>query len=66
MHIFHKPPQFNKIDPLGDGLGDDIAHEQREPERIELTDTIDADALAHDWDAILQDLKQDPLWFSED
>ena len=53
---------FQPIDPLGDGLGDDIAQEQRESEAIELNEQFD-DQLASKWDAILEDVHKDPDWF---
>lgn len=66
MHLFHNIPQFDPVDPLGDGLGDDIARERAEPEHIELTEYIDARELLHQWEQIHHDLIKDPLQLSED
>ncbi len=66
MSLFRRTLRFNPIDPLGDGLGDAIARERAEPERIELTEGFDGRELEKQWEAIHQDLIQDPLWFSED
>jgi len=48
--------QFEKIDPLGDGLGDEIAAEQAEPEAIDLYEEPTADGLQ----ALLDDAENDP------
>lgn len=61
----HHHVSFNPIDPLGDGLGDDIAAERREAEAItDLSDPIDAQDLAMSWGALLEEVKQDPEWFN--
>jgi hypothetical protein len=65
MSIFHQHPHFRPIDPLGDGLGDEIAAERAEPEHIELEESLDSSQLNEAWDAICSDLQQDPLWYSE-
>ncbi|MBH2007702.1 hypothetical protein I8H83_03810 [Candidatus Saccharibacteria bacterium] len=55
---------FDPIDPLGDGLGDDIAAEQNEPEAItDLSDPLDAQELAQTWGTLLEEVKEDPEWF---
>lgn len=55
---------FSPVDPLGDGLGDDIAAERREAGAIQdLADPIDAQDLAQSWGALLEEVKQDPEWF---
>ncbi len=64
--IFHRHSQiqFHPIDPLGDGLGDDIAAERREPEAInDLYDMIDPHALEQKWGALLKEVQQEPDWF---
>lgn len=61
----HHRISFNPIDPLGDGLGDDIAAERREPDAItDLNDPLDAQDLAMSWGALLEEVKQDPEWFN--
>lgn len=66
MSIFSRPPRFNPVDPLGGGLREMIAHERAEPERIELTEHLNARELESHWNTIHQDLLEDPLWFSQD
>lgn len=64
MSLFHPPHlAFQPIDPLADGLGDDIAAEAREAESIELTEQLDG-SLAQRWDEILDDVHKDPDWFT--
>lgn len=67
MKLFRtsKSLRFDPVDPLGDGLREAIAREQAEPERIELTDYIDASELLAQWDEIHHDLAKDPLQLSE-
>ncbi len=60
----HHHIRFNPIDPLGDGLGDDIAAEQRESDAItDLSDPIDAQGLAKQWSVVLEEVRSDPGWF---
>lgn len=54
MSLFHRKLSFEPIDPLADGLGDDIEAEQSEPERFELYEQLDI-RLAEAWDRILED-----------
>lgn len=55
---------FSAVDPLGDGLGDDIAHEQLEPEAItSLEEGIDEGQLTEFWQSVTSDIEQDPEWF---
>lgn len=61
MSLFHHI-SFTPIDPLGDGLGDEIEHEQLEPEAITLDD--DNSQLVERWKEIEDDLKNDPEWFT--
>lgn len=64
MSLFNNPHlAFQPVDPLADGLGDDIVAEQNETERIELTEQLDG-SLAQRWDEILTDVHQDPDWFT--
>lgn len=66
MSLFSTRPRFNPVDPLGDGLGELIAQERTEQNRIELTEYANAQELEAIWNQIHQDLVKDPLWFSED
>ncbi len=58
MSLFHHI-HFSAIDPLGDGLGDEIAAEQAEPEAIVLDEELD-ETLADRWQEIVDDAKKDP------
>jgi hypothetical protein len=65
MSIFHrKKVQFSSHDPLDNGLGDDIAAEQHEPESFVTLDDISGDELSQQWASIIKDAKKDPDWFS--
>jgi hypothetical protein len=60
MALFnHTKLAFQPIDPMGDGLGDDIAAEQAEEDHFELYDQLDG-RLADDWEEILHDARTDP------
>lgn len=63
--LFSKPRiAFAPVDPLGDGLGDDIEAERRNPDaRMDLTDQIDGDELSYRWGTLLDEARQDPEWF---
>lgn len=67
MSLFHKQLAFARIDPLADGLGDDIAVEQTEEGHFELAEQLDM-RLAEEWDEILTDARKDPdfTFVSED
>jgi hypothetical protein len=54
---------FGKVDPLGDGLGDDIAQERLEPEAITLEEGIDEGQLTEFWQSVENDIEKDPEWF---
>ena len=55
----HNKIRFSPIDPLGDGLREEIAAEQAEPEHFDLDEHFDS-ALPDKWEAILVDARQDP------
>jgi hypothetical protein len=59
MSLFHQQLAFQPIDPLADGLGDDIQVEQTEEERFELQEQLDG-RLADEWEEILTDARKDP------
>lgn len=65
MSIFRRHIGFTKHDPLDDGLGDMIAAEQSETDRITLVDE-DGQQLATFWDGVSKNLKKDPDWFDFD
>lgn len=60
MTLFrHSPLAFAPVDPMADGLGDDIAVEQTEAEHFELQEQLDGH-LADEWEEILSDARRDP------
>lgn len=60
MSLFHHSQlAFQPIDPMADGLGDDISAEQREEDHFELNEQLDG-RLADEWDEILTDARKDP------
>jgi hypothetical protein len=64
MNIFHHNTiSFSDVDPLGDGLGDEIAAEQHEADSIKSLDDVSAEELTTKWTAIVEDIKKDPTWF---
>lgn len=62
MKFFHRKISFVQHDPLGNGLSDEIAAEQAEPDRIILSDE-DGQHLTDFWDGVSKNLKKDPDWF---
>jgi hypothetical protein len=66
MRLFSSSIRFKPIDPLGDGLGDFIARERADSERIELTEYIDAVELQRQWDAIYNDVMKGSLQHAEE
>jgi hypothetical protein len=68
MSLFHHI-SFQPVDPLGDGLREEIVAEQQEPEAIgDLQEGIDGQKLSELWGEVEDDVKNDPEWFhlSED
>lgn len=64
MSIFRRQKiQFTSKDPLDNGLSDDIAAEQQEPDAFTLED-MSGDELSEQWTKIISDAKKDPNWFS--
>lgn len=60
MSLFsHHTPAFVPIDPMADGLGDDIAAERAEDDHFVLEEQLDG-RLADEWEEILADARQDP------
>ena len=55
--------KFSAIDPLGDGLREEIASEQNEPEAMTLQEGPDGDSLSQFWEGVQSDIEQDPTWF---
>lgn len=67
MSLFNRSLTFQPIDPMADGLGDDIRQEQAEDGHFELTEQLDG-RLADEWEEILTDARHDPdfTFVSED
>jgi hypothetical protein len=60
MSLFHHSNlAFAPIDPMADGLGDDIQAEQSETDHFELKEQLDM-SLATEWEEILTDARNDP------
>lgn len=55
---------FTVPDPLGDGLAEEIAAEQAEPDAITLEDATDMQTFTEQWDHMVNDLHNDPNWVS--
>jgi hypothetical protein len=69
MSLFTHPISFNPIDPLGNGLAEEIAVEQEEPDAIgALEEGVDENELSRFWQSVGADINEDPEWFhfSED
>lgn len=67
MNIFHREIKFTNHDPLDDGLAEEIAREQREPEAFETLDDIDGEDLSLSWEQISTDAEKDAWYvFEED
>lgn len=64
MPFFHSIA-FAEVDPLDDGLREEIAAEQQETEAIgSLDDGVDESALADYWRGVEGDIAKDPEWFN--
>lgn len=63
MNLFSRPISFQKIDPLDDGLREEIAEEQLEPEAIRLEDDVNEAELSAFWQSVESDIEKDPEWF---
>jgi hypothetical protein len=64
MSLFHHI-SFPQVDPLGDGLREEIIAEQQEPEAMTLED-VDAGTLSSYWQSVEEDISKDPTWFRFD
>jgi len=52
--------QFQPIDPSSD----DVPNGQKKDEDINLNEQIDENSLESFWDEVVQDIHQDPDWFT--
>lgn len=68
LHHLFRSISFTPIDPLGDGLREEIIAEQSEPERIVLEERPDEGDLANYLESITSDIQDDSdkFTFSED
>ncbi len=62
MSIFRNRVQFNRHDPLDNGLREEIAAEQREADAFSTLDDVSGEQLASHWSMILNDARKDPDW----
>ncbi len=62
FHHYHLA--FQKADPLGGGLREDIACEQCESDAIRLQDGLSEDELTQYWQSVEADIHRDPQWFT--
>jgi len=62
LNLFHRVT-FSKIDPLGDGLREEIQAEQLEPEAITLEEGVNEGELEQYWQSVEEDISKDPQWF---
>jgi len=60
----HHHLSLSAIDPLGGGLAEEIAAEQREPEAIRLQDDIEGTILSKQWQEVVDEVHDDPDWFT--
>lgn len=63
MSLFHHNLAFQKTDPLGGGLREEIEQEMSETEAIVLGDE-DGSQLIQAWEKITDDVHKDPEWFT--
>lgn len=65
FHLFHRI-SFNKIDPLGDGLREQIEAERLEPDAITLEEGTVEGELEQRWQIMEEEISHDPDWFHVD
>jgi len=63
MSFLNHQVTFKQVDPLGDGLREEITAEQLEPEAILLEDGVNEGQLSEYWQSVERDIKSDPEWF---
>ena len=63
MSIFHHKIQFSEIDPLANGLAEEIAAEQHEAEAIHSFEDTSAEDLDAFWTRVVSEARKDPSWF---
>lgn len=55
--------KFQTPNPLADGLGDEIAAEQREADSFMTLQDVSGEELSKQWNTIVKDIEKDPDWF---
>lgn len=65
LNLFHRI-SFSKVDPLDDGLREEIEAERMEPEAIMLEEGINEGQLEAYWQSVEKDIEKDPEWFHID
>lgn len=61
MTLFHHKISFRPVDPLANGLYDEIEAEKHEAESLTLSELEQVDVeLPSKWDSILQSARKDP------
>lgn len=55
MTLFHHTISFPAVDPLGDGLAEEIEAEQHEPEAMSLNADVDSNDLSAYWQYVVAD-----------
>lgn len=63
FRLFHPSISFRKIDPLDDGLREEIEAERMEPEAITLEEGVNEGELEQYWTSVEKDIEKDPEWF---
>lgn len=63
MTLFHHSITFPTVDPLGDGLAEDIEAEQEEPEAMTLESDINENELDAYWQFVASDNAKSPTQF---
>jgi hypothetical protein len=64
LRHFFRSISFAPIDPLGDGLREEIVAEQTESDAIVLEERPDEGELSRYWQSVEADIQQDPEWFT--
>lgn len=64
MPLFKHHVAFKQIDPLGDGLREEIVAEQNENDAITLSENVNEDELTNFWQSVETDIEHDPEWFT--
>ena len=62
--LFRRKLSLARIDPLGAGLAEEIAAEQRESDAITLEESPDGNVLSEQWQHVVEEVEQDPEWFT--